>query len=85
MGDTVLERNLCFVDTPGYSQFRSATAGIESVVSYVETQINKASSVFNASYGELVNLLSGRGGTQVDLIFYLICNGMFHVFEQNIN
>lgn len=77
MGDTVLERNLCFVDTPGYSHSRSTTEGIESVVHYVEAQINKASSVSNASYGELVNFLSGRGGTQVDLVFYMICKGMF--------
>lgn len=77
MGDTVLERNLCFVDTPGYSHSRAAKGEMESVVHYVETQINKASSIFNTSYGELVNLLSGRGGTQVDLVFYMICKGMF--------
>ena len=81
MGDTVLERNLCFVDTPGYSQARSTMEGIESVVDYVETQINKVSSVANASYGELVNLLSGRGGTQVDLVFYMICKGKFRFLQ----
>ena len=77
MGDTVLERNLCFVYTPGYGHARSVMEGIESVIRHVETQINKSSSVSNASYGELVNLLSGRGGTQVDLVFYMICKGMF--------
>lgn len=76
MGDTVLERNLCFVDTPGYSRTGPATDGIESVVRYVEAQIDKTSSCSNASYGELMNLLSGRGGTQVDLALYMIYNGM---------
>ena len=81
MGDTVLERNLCFVDTPGYSHARSTEEGIELVVHYVETQINKVSSVSNASYGEQINLLSGRGGTQVDLVFYMICNGLFQCIQ----
>lgn len=76
MGDTVLERNICFVDTPGYSHHRSAVEGIESVVRYVENQINKTCSLSDASNGELVNLLSGRGGTQVDLVFYMMCKGM---------
>lgn len=76
MGDTVLERNLCFVDTPGYTNTGYVAEGIGSVVDYVETQINKISSVSNASYGELVNLMSGRGGTQVDLVFYMILKGV---------
>ena len=76
MGDTVLERNLCFVDTPGYNYKRSAVEVIESVVRYVENQINKSYSLSDASNGELVNLLSGRGGTQVDLVFYMIGKGM---------
>jgi hypothetical protein len=81
MGDTVLERNLCFVDTPGYSHSTSIMEGIESVVCYVANQINKSSSFSNASYGEMVNLLSGRGGTQVDLVLYLISTGMLPLYQ----
>lgn len=77
MGDTVLERNLCFVDTPGYSHKMSTKECINLVVNYVEAQSSKASSFASMDDGELVSILSGKGGTQVDLVFYLIAQGTF--------
>ncbi|KAL9041702.1 MAG: hypothetical protein Q9214_004016 [Letrouitia sp. 1 TL-2023] len=72
IGDFVLERNLCFVDTPGYSRALSITEGMNSVVAYVEQQFGQPFSSTNTSDSELVSLLSGNGGTQVDVVFYLI-------------
>jgi len=41
------------------------------VVDYVESQLQKAASVQDMSDGDMVSMLSGNGGTQVDLVFYL--------------
>ena len=75
MGDSVLERNLCFVDTPGYSQGLSITEGMNTVLSYIEQQLVKPFSANGATEGELIGMLSGSGGTQVDVVLYLIAKG----------
>lgn len=67
-----MERNVCFVDTPGYSHALSMTEGIESVVQYVKAQLAKATSFATLGEGELVSMLSGKGGTQVDVALYMI-------------
>ena len=72
IGEFVMERNVCFVDTPGYSSGLSMTEGIDSVLHYVEAQLSKAHSFANMGEGELVSMLSGKGGTQVDVALYLI-------------
>ena len=80
MGDTVLERNLCFVDTPGYSRGMSITEGIESVTRYVEGQWHKTCSMTSSTESELLSMLSGNGGTQVDVVLYLIMQGQCFSF-----
>lgn len=72
IGEFVMERNVCFVDTPGYSRSLSTTEGIDSVLHYVEAQLSKPNSFANIGEGELVSMLSGKGGTQVDVALYLI-------------
>lgn len=81
MGDSVLERNLCFVDTPGYSHNKSPTESIDLVIRYLTDQIKKTHSFANIGNGDLIGLLSGNGGTQVDVVFYLIANGNFSYFQ----
>ncbi|KAJ2894199.1 hypothetical protein MKZ38_007839 [Zalerion maritima] len=71
LGDSILERNLCFVDTPGYGSASSAMDTITTVVEYVETQFEKISSQ-TMSDGELLSLIGGDGGCQVDVVFYVI-------------
>lgn len=75
LGDTVLERNLCFVDTPGYNNGISKMETIQSVLQYIEVQLSKPFSALTASEGDIAGLLSGSGGTQVDVVFYLIAQG----------
>lgn len=71
LGDAVLERNLCFVDTPGYSSRSSPMDVIVPVVKYVETQLQKISSdALNES--EIISMVGGDGGCQVDVVFYII-------------
>ncbi len=71
-----MERNVCFVDTPGHSSGLSMMETIESVLHYVEVQLSKET--FSASIGksELVNMLSGKGGAQVDVALYMIAQSM---------
>lgn len=74
MGDSVLERNLCFVDTPGYGNKTSCLECITPVVDYVESHFKKTSNFEGLSELEMVNMLSGNGGSQVDVVLYIISN-----------
>ncbi|KAH7360393.1 Septin-domain-containing protein [Rhexocercosporidium sp. MPI-PUGE-AT-0058] len=74
MGDSVLERNLCFVDTPGYGNQTSCLECITPVVDYIESQFKKVTTFEGMNESEMVNLLSGSGGSQVDVVLYLISN-----------
>ncbi|QDS72024.1 hypothetical protein FKW77_002117 [Venturia effusa] len=68
MGETVLERNICFIDTPG----DSPTWTEEHVVRYIESLLHKNASVTTLSDSELMNVLSGSGGVQVDVVIYVV-------------
>lgn len=71
-----MERNVCFVDTPGYGRTLSMTEGIESVVQYVKAQLAKGTSFATIGEDELVSMLSGKGGTQVDVALYMIAQSL---------
>ena len=67
----MLERNLCFVDTPGYSSGLSRIETIDEIVRYMEAQIKKPF-IAGSGDGDLISLLSGNGGSQVDVVLYLL-------------
>ncbi|KAI1094726.1 hypothetical protein F5B19DRAFT_444517 [Rostrohypoxylon terebratum] len=75
LGDSVLDRNVCFVDTPGYRSGHSAMENIMSCIEYVESHLNKMSSDL-LSDSDMLNVLGGGGGFQVDAVFYLISQKM---------
>ncbi len=72
MGDTVLERNLCFVDTPGYSRGVSVAERAEPVAQYVTAQVARTMSTAQMSDADLLSFLTGNGGPQVDVVLYII-------------
>ncbi|KAK7538749.1 uncharacterized protein J3D65DRAFT_343483 [Phyllosticta citribraziliensis] len=72
MGDTVLERNLCFVDTPGFDAPKTSQVQMDNVVQYVESLLHKNASITSMSDGDLLGILSGNGGFQIDVVFYLL-------------
>ncbi|TVY38020.1 Septin [Lachnellula occidentalis] len=72
LGDSVLERNLCFVDTPGYGNKTSCLECITPVVDYIESHFQKATSLDTLSEPDMISMLSGNGGSQVDLVLYVI-------------
>ncbi|ETN43626.1 uncharacterized protein HMPREF1541_02785 [Cyphellophora europaea CBS 101466] len=65
MGDSVLERNLCFVDTP-------SSRKLEHIIHYAERQLSKALDAATTGQHDFAAMLSGRGGSQVDVILYLV-------------
>lgn len=71
-GDTVLERNLCFVDTPGFDPTKTAQIQTDPVVQYIESLLHRNASVTAMSDNELLSILSGNGGVQVDVVFYML-------------
>lgn len=74
-GDTVLERNVCFVDTPGYDSGTSMLESMESTLQYIEAQMAKNTSFSSMSDIDLLSMLGGGGGFQVDVVLYLIQGG----------
>ncbi|PYH98367.1 heat shock protein [Aspergillus ellipticus CBS 707.79] len=70
VGDVVLERNICFVDTPNSSINR--TGQTDAIINYIRQQLSRATTAFDSCNHDFQNLLAGHGGTQVDVILYLI-------------
>ena len=70
--DAVLERNICFVDTPGFGSGPTRAEDIDQVVSYVESLMYQTTSVTTLDDSDLVGVMSGSGGILVDVILYLL-------------
>ncbi|KAF8545179.1 Septin-domain-containing protein [Trichophaea hybrida] len=70
--EQVIERNLTFVDTPGYGSGTSFLECIEPVVRYVETQFERTQSIISNAERDLISLLSGAGTPQVDIVLYVV-------------
>ncbi|KAK4143645.1 uncharacterized protein C8A04DRAFT_28637 [Dichotomopilus funicola] len=73
MGDAVLDRNICFVDTPGYGSGSSSLDTITPVTQYIEAHWQRINANL-LSDGDLLNLIGGEGGVQVDAVLYLVSN-----------
>lgn len=73
-GDIVLERNLCFVDTPAGPWSQEGHA--DAIVQYIQQQLVRAMTAPDSSVVDFQNMLAGNGGSQVDAILYLISEGM---------
>ncbi|KAJ0413746.1 hypothetical protein BJY00DRAFT_55753 [Aspergillus carlsbadensis] len=70
MGDVVLERNICFVDTPGS---RAKDIGqLDAVIQYMSQQLFRATAAPNCANADFQNMMAGNGGSQVDVILYFI-------------
>ncbi|KAL3459854.1 hypothetical protein BJX64DRAFT_290851 [Aspergillus heterothallicus] len=73
MGDVILERNICFVDTPG-RRLSSQIGQLDAVVQYMNQQLFRATAAPDCSNADFQNMMAGNGGSQVDAILYLISN-----------
>lgn len=79
IGDVVLERNICFVDTPATSLGR--TDQTDAILQYMRLQLQRATTALTGTTIDFQNLLAGNGGSQVDAILYLISKGMCLGFD----
>ncbi|KAL3483704.1 hypothetical protein BJX62DRAFT_73559 [Aspergillus germanicus] len=70
VGDVVLERNICFVDTPGSRL--SHTGQLDAVIQYMNQQLFRATAAADCSNADFQNMMAGNGGSQVDAILYFI-------------
>ncbi|KAJ5577749.1 uncharacterized protein N7459_006713 [Penicillium hispanicum] len=82
MGEIVLERNICFVDTNAISL--SHAGQTDSVLQYMRLQLHRAATAFTSSGIDFQNLIAGNGGSQVDAILYLISTGMPPATNPNV-
>ncbi|BDD59170.1 hypothetical protein MPDQ_001962 [Monascus purpureus] len=73
LGDVVLERNLCFVDTPCNNL--SPADQTAAIIQYMYQQLLRNTNALNNSSADFQNMLAGNGGSQVDAILYLISEG----------
>jgi hypothetical protein len=74
--ETVLERNVCFIDTPGYQSSPSFAKETDRVIEYMESLCRRSLSTELLDEGDLLGMLSGNGGMQIDLVLYLFTEGM---------
>ena len=72
LGDTVLERNVCFVDTPGLNEDHVAEG---NCANYIESQLHRKATFSAFHDSEVLNLLGAGGGPQVDVVLYIFGHG----------
>ncbi|KAH3911125.1 hypothetical protein HBH56_140890 [Parastagonospora nodorum] len=70
--DAVLERNICFVDTPGFARGEAEKDDMDRVVEYVESLLYQMSSVTTMEDSDVLGVISGSGGVAIDLVLYLL-------------
>jgi hypothetical protein len=70
--DAVLERNICFVDTPGFTRGSTEKEDIDLVIEYVESLLLQTSSVTTMEDNDVLGVISGSGGVSVDVVLYLL-------------
>jgi hypothetical protein len=76
MGDSILERNISFIDTPGWvmsgaSDQESMTNAISTIHENIEASFRRNTLTGELSDTDLLGVLSGNGGFQVDVVLYM--------------
>jgi hypothetical protein len=71
--DAVLERNLCFVDTPGFLPGEE-TSNME-VFRFIERTFSNIDTPDSMSDLERLNLISGKSSSLVDVVLFVFSNG----------
>jgi hypothetical protein len=66
MGDTVLERNICFLDPIGHSDSRQ-----DDIFEFIEEAFWHADSVEELTDLERLHMVSGQGANIVDAVLYI--------------
>ena len=75
LGETVLERNICFIDSPGFDPSASSNFSERPLLRYLEDLLHRNASIGAMSDADLLGVLSGVGGVQVDVVLYVCQSG----------
>ena len=76
VNETVLERNVCFIDS-------QSDHSLQNVVQHVEGLFWRNQSFTSYSDSELLSIFSGNGGVQVDVVLYML-KGVYIVVQVTI-
>lgn len=77
IGDVVLERNICFADT--HWRGKDSSEQTNCIIHYSIQQLSRACHALHTVSNDLEGMMGGNGGSQVDVVLYLISQGMFLV------
>ncbi|KAK2002150.1 heat shock protein [Colletotrichum falcatum] len=69
--DTILDRNICLVDTPGYQETCRPVDTVGQVTQYVESHLQK-NRLDGLEDTDVLKTISGSGGLLVDAVLYTI-------------
>ncbi|KAK5171892.1 uncharacterized protein LTR77_003529 [Saxophila tyrrhenica] len=67
MGEGVLERNITFVDTPGFHEGHH----VKQVLEHFKSSLSRMTTMGKMGDSELIGMLSGEGGVQTDAVIYV--------------
>ncbi|CAK1354333.1 hypothetical protein CB0940_01802 [Cercospora beticola] len=67
IGEGVLERNLTFIDTPGLQDEDQ----VQQILNHVKISLRRTAQMESMNDSEIISLLSGEGGVQIDATIYL--------------
>jgi septin family protein len=67
IGDGVLERNILFIDTPGFHD----GSHIQKALGYFRSSLSRTAAMERMNDIELISMLSGEGGVHIDAVLYL--------------
>jgi hypothetical protein len=71
MNETVLERNICFIDSPGFDSGSALKFEQQPLVRYLEILFHKNTAITELGGSDLLGVLSGAGGVQIDIVLYI--------------
>lgn len=78
MEDAVLERNICFIDSPSLPA-NASTSAVHPLTQYMEALLHKNASISAMNDNDLLNVLSGAGGVQIDVVLYAFASRMYRL------
>ena len=73
--ESILERNICFVDTPALEPIYSpndSSRSIDTIVQYIEQQFQQGKRLSSLSEAEVISILTGSCSSLVDLVIYIV-------------
>ena len=71
MSETVLERNVSFIDSPGFATKSELSPDRLPLTAHLEGLFQRNAAMTELGSSELLNVLSGAGGVQVDVVLYV--------------